>query len=271
MSKPQLEAIGLSAGYGTAQVLRDITLQIAPGAVTAIVGANACGKSTLLRCLARLLPPQSGQAALDGVQVQKIPAKSFARRLGFLPQNPIAPEGITVLDLVSRGRHPHQGLFSRWSAADDAAVAHALDVTGTAEFAERDVQALSGGQRQRVWIAMALAQETEILLLDEPTTFLDVSHQIEVLELLSDLNRQRGTTVVMVLHELNLAARHADRVVGMRDGAIHASGSPEEVLTEANIRAIFDLDAMVMPDPVSGRPMMVPRRALATERRRATV
>ncbi len=270
MSLPKLQAIGVTAGYGAADVLRDITLEIAPGAVTAIVGANACGKSTLLRCLARLLTPQAGRVELDGTPVQKIAAKPFARRLGFLPQNPIAPEGITVLDLVSRGRHPHQGLFSRWSAADDAAVAHALDVTGTAEFAERDVSALSGGQRQRVWIAMALAQETEILLLDEPTTFLDVSHQIEVLELLSDLNRQRGTTVVMVLHELNLAARHADHVVGMREGRIHASGSPEEVLTEANIRAIFALESLVMPDPVSGRPMMVPKRALATERRRGT-
>lgn len=202
---------------------------------------------------------------LDGIPVQRIAPKAFARRLGFLPQSPIAPEGITVLDLVSRGRHPHHGLFARWSAADEAAVAHALEATGTAALAAQDLGALSGGQRQRVWIAMALAQETEILLLDEPTTFLDVSHQIEVLDLLAALNRRRGTTVVMVLHEMNLAARYADRIVAMKAGRIHAAGTPAEVLTEAHIRAIFGLDSLVMPDPVTGRPMMVPRGPLARQ------
>lgn len=267
MNPSSLRASGLSAGYGAATVLHDIDLEIAPGRITAIVGANACGKSTLLRALARLLPPQRGEVTLDGIPVRQIPARAFARRLGFLPQTPIAPEGITVLDLVSRGRHPHQGLFARWSAADEAAVAHSLEVTDTAALAERDIGALSGGQRQRVWIAMALAQETEILLLDEPTTFLDISHQIEVLSLLTELNRSRGTTVVMVLHELNLAARHADRVVGMKAGRIHAAGPPDAVLTEPHIRAIFGLDSLVMPDPVSGRPMMVPRRPLTASER----
>ncbi|MGA0542386.1 ABC transporter ATP-binding protein [Neotabrizicola sp. VNH66] len=270
MSQPLLQTRGLVAGYGATPVLRDVTLDIAPGQVTAILGANACGKSTLLRCLARLLPPRAGEVTLDDTPVGRIASRSFARRLGFLPQSPVAPDGITVLDLVSRGRHPHHGLFARWTDADDAAVAHALEVTGTAALAEREVGALSGGQRQRVWIAMALAQETEILLLDEPTTFLDVSHQIEVLELLSDLNRRRGTTVVMVLHELNLAARHADRIVGMKSGRIHATGTPAEVLTEAHIRDIFGLDSLVMADPVSGRPMMVPRASLSSAHERET-
>lgn len=259
MTQALLQAHDLSAGYGTLPVLTDVSLTVEPGKITAIVGANACGKSTLLRCLARLLPPKGGQITLDGTPVQSLAPKAFSRRLGFLPQSPVAPEGITVLDLVSRGRHPHHGLFTRWTAADAAAVARALDATGTAGLAERDLGALSGGQRQRVWIAMALAQETEILLLDEPTTFLDVSHQIEVLDLLGNLNRRRGTTVVMVLHELNLAARHADVIIGMKDGRIHASGTPAEVLTEHHIRQIFGLDSLVMTDPVSGRPMMVPR------------
>ncbi|HEY0184543.1 MAG TPA: ABC transporter ATP-binding protein [Rhodopila sp.] len=250
-------------------VLHDIDLDIAAGRITAIVGANACGKSTLLRALARLLPPRRGRVTLDGTPVQRIAAKAFALRLGFLPQTPIAPDGISVLDLVSRGRHPHQGLFARWSAADDAAVARALEATDTVALAERDIGALSGGQRQRVWIAMALAQETGILLLDEPTTFLDINHQIEVLNLLADLNRRRGTTVVMVLHELNLAARHADVMVGMKDGRIHAVGPPAEVLTEANIRSIFALDSLVVPDPVTGRPMMVPRQPLSVQTRAA--
>ncbi|MFE3836236.1 ABC transporter ATP-binding protein [Pseudogemmobacter sonorensis] len=270
MTVPLLQTRDLAVGYGAAPVLSGITLKIAPGRITAIVGANACGKSTLLRSLARLLPPRRGSVTLDGVPVQRIAPRAFARRLGFLPQSPVAPEGITVLDLVSRGRHPHHGLFTRWSGADDAAVAHALEATGTADLAERDVTGLSGGQRQRVWIAMALAQETEILLLDEPTTFLDVSHQIEVLELLAALNRRRGTTVVMVLHELNLAARYADRILGIQDGGVHAVGTPDEVLTETHIREIFGLDSLVMPDPVSGRPMMVPRGALASARRRET-
>lgn len=262
---PSLQALGLTAGYGAAAVLHDVTLDIAPGRVTAIVGANACGKSTLLRCLARLLPPRQGRVVLDGTPVQRIAPKAFARRLGFLPQSPIAPEGITVLDLVGRGRHPHHGLFARWSAADDEAVARALEATGTADLAAQDLGALSGGQRQRVWIAMALAQETGILLLDEPTTFLDVSHQIEVLDLLAALNRRRGTTVVMVLHELNLAARHADRIVAMKAGRIHTAGTPAEVLTEAHVRDIFGLDSLVMPDPVTGRPMMVPRGPLTRQ------
>ena len=258
MTPPTLSARGLVAGYGAAPVLQGIDLDIAPGKITVIVGANACGKSTLLRALARLLPLRAGRVTFDGTDLHRIAPRRLARRLGFLPQTPIAPEGITVLDLVSRGRHPHQGLFSRWSPADAAAVARALDVTDTAALAGRDLAALSGGQRQRVWIAMALAQQTEVLLLDEPTTFLDINHQIEVLDLLADLNRRRGTSVVMVLHDLNLAARYADVLVAMRAGRLHDQGPPGAVLSAANIRALFGLDSTILPDPVSGRPMMIP-------------
>jgi iron complex transport system ATP-binding protein len=213
------------------------------------VGANACGKSTLLRSMSRLLSPRAGQVLLDGRAVHRMPAKELARTLGLLPQSPIAPEGISVADLVGRGRHPHQGIFSRWSREDDAAVAAALEATRTTALAERPVDELSGGQRQRVWIAMALAQQTDLLLLDEPTTFLDVSHQIEVLDLLTDLNRARGTTVVMVLHDLNLAARY---------GRVHAAGAPADVLTEANVQAVFGLECRVIVDPTSGAPLMLP-------------
>jgi iron complex transport system ATP-binding protein len=222
------------------------------------VGANACGKSTLLRSMSRLLSPRAGQVLLDGRAVHRMPAKELARTLGLLPQSPIAPEGITVADLVGRGRHPHQGIFSRWSREDDAAVAAALEATRTTTLAERPVDELSGGQRQRVWIAMALAQQTDLLLLDEPTTFLDVSHQIEVLDLLTDLNRARGTTIVMVLHDLNMAARYADHLVALTDGRVHAAGPPADVLTEATVQAVFGLTCRVIVDPTSGAPLMLP-------------
>jgi iron complex transport system ATP-binding protein len=254
----RLIAEHLTAGYGDAAILRDLDLAVAPGRITAIVGANACGKSTLLRSLSRLLAPAQGQVTLDGRAIHRIPARELARTLGLLPQSPIAPEGIAVAELVGRGRHPHHGLMTRWSAEDDRAVAAALDATQTAELAERPVDELSGGQRQRVWIAMALAQQTGILLLDEPTTFLDVSHQVEVLDLLVDLNMTRGTTIVMVLHDLNLAARYADLLVAMREGRLYASGPPEEVLTAGTLRAVFGLDSRVVTDPISGKPMMLP-------------
>lgn len=208
----------LTLGYGDRTVIRDIDLSVLPGKVTGIIGANACGKSTLLKSMSRLLKPASGHVLLDGKDVHSRPAKELARTLGLLPQSPIAPEGITVADLVGRGRHPHQGITSRWSAADDEAVAFALDTTGTGALADRAVDELSGGQRQRVWIAMALAQQTDLMLLDEPTTFLDVAHQVEVLDLLTDLNGSAGITIVMVLHDLNLAARYCDQVVMIADG-----------------------------------------------------
>lgn len=254
----QLAVEDLSVGYRDNVVVRDMDLEITPGRITSIVGANACGKSTLLRSMSRLLSPIEGHVLLDGKAVHRLPAKELARTLGLLPQSPIAPEGITVADLVGRGRHPHQRLFARWSRDDDAAVAQALAATNTSDLADRCVDELSGGQRQRVWIAMALAQQTDLLLLDEPTTFLDVSHQIEVLDLLTDLNRQRGTTVVMVLHDLNLAARYSDYLVAMAPGRLHAAGTPAEILTEQCVEAVFGLQCHIMSDPVSGTPLMVP-------------
>jgi iron complex transport system ATP-binding protein len=253
-----LAAEGLSLGYGDRHVVDDLTLEIPPGRVTVIVGPNACGKSTFLRGLARLLPASAGTVLLDGKSIHATPGKEVALKLGILPQGPIAPDGITVTDLVSRGRHPHQGYFRRWTADDDDAVTAALTATGTLDLAARAVDELSGGQRQRVWIAMALAQRTGILLLDEPTTYLDVSHQVEVLDLLTDLNTERGVTVVMVLHELNLACRYADHLVVMKAGAVVAAGDPREVLTEEVVASVFDMRCRVVPDPVSHTPMIVP-------------
>ena len=254
----RLSADSITLGYGDRTVVDGLDLALVPGRVTAIVGANGCGKSTVLRALARLIAPRSGQVVLDGRAVGELPSKEVARVLGLLPQGPVAPEGIVVADLVGRGRHPHQGLLGRWSAHDYEAVAAALAATGIAELADRPVDELSGGQRQRVWIAMALAQETEILLLDEPTTFLDVAHQVEVLDLLTDLNRERGTTIVMVLHDLNLAARYADELVAVRDERVHAMGAPGEIVTAELVRDVFGLESRIITDPLSGKPLVLP-------------
>ncbi|SHE93458.1 iron complex transport system ATP-binding protein [Loktanella atrilutea] len=259
MTGSSLSARNLTAGYGDRTVLQSLDLDVAKGGITAIVGANACGKSTLLRTMSRLLVPATGQVLLNGKSIHHTPPRALAQRLGLLPQSPTAPDGMTVADLVSRGRHPHHGMLSRWTAADDAAVARAMTVTGTADLAEREIDALSGGQRQRVWIAMALAQQTDVLLLDEPTTFLDIAHQIEVLDLLVDLNRADGTTIVMVLHDLNLAARYADRILALAQGHLHAAGTPEDVLTSDTVRHVFGLACQIITDPVSGKPMMLPR------------
>lgn len=255
---PRLAARGLSAGYPGRTVIDALDLEIAPGRVTMIIGANACGKSTLLGVLARLRPPMAGTIELDGVDASTLSRRGFARTVGLLPQQPSAPEGLTVAELVSRGRHPHRGVFQRWSAEDSAIVDAALASTGMTELADRPVGDLSGGQRQRAWIAMALAQDPRILLLDEPTTFLDLSHQIEVLDLLRELNRTQGTTIVVVLHELNLAARYADELVVMSQGRIVAHGAPAEVLTADVVSEAFSLDALVMPDPLTGTPLVVP-------------
>jgi iron complex transport system ATP-binding protein len=253
-----LAAKAVTLSYGDRPVVESLDVAVPPGRVTVIVGANACGKSTLLRALARLLRPDAGQVVLDGRDLHRLPTREVARVLGLLPQAPSAPEGIVVADLVARGRHPHQRMLGRWSAADDLAVAEALAATATAGVADRAVDELSGGQRQRVWIAMALAQQTDVLLLDEPTTYLDVNHQVEVLDLLADLNRTRGTTVVMVLHDLNLAARYADHVVALKDGRIVAEGAPSDVVTEELVEDVFGLTCRVVPDPVSHTPLVVP-------------
>lgn len=253
-----LEARNLTLAYDGRTVVEGLDLHIPPGQVTAVVGANACGKSTLLRGLARVLRPASGSVVLDGRSIYDRSTREVATVLGLLPQAPVAPEGITVADLVGRGRYPHQGWFRRWTSDDEQAVAEALAATDTAGLADRSVDELSGGQRQRVWIAMALAQQTDLLLLDEPTTFLDVAHQVEVLDLLTDLNAARGTTVVLVLHELNLAARYADHLVALRRGEVVACGNPRGVVTEELVRDVFGLDCRVVADPVCGSPMVVP-------------
>jgi iron complex transport system ATP-binding protein len=257
-STTRLEASALTLGYTGTAVVSDLDLTIPHGMVTVIVGANACGKSTLLRGLARLLRPRSGAVLLDGEAIHRLPTKKVARTLGLLPQNPIAPEGVTVADLVGRGRHPHHGAFGRWTTEDEAAVAEALTLTGTLGLADRVVDELSGGQRQRVWIAMALAQGTDLLLLDEPTTYLDVAHQVEMLDLLADLNARRGTTIVMVLHDLNLSARYADHLVALHTGRVVAEGAPRDVVTEDVVRTVFGLDSRVIEDPVSHTPLVVP-------------
>ena len=261
----------LTLGYAGRTISEGLTVSIPDGSFTVIVGPNACGKSTLLRGLSRLVRPERGTVLLDGRDIQLRPAKEVARQLGLLPQSSTAPDGIRVADLVARGRFPYQGVIRQWSDDDERAVAEAMAATGVAEFSSRLVDELSGGQRQRVWVAMCLAQETEILLLDEPTTYLDVSHQIELLELFTDLHRA-GRTVVAVLHELNQAARYATHMIAMRDGAIVAEGPPDEVVTEERIRRVFGLPCRVVPDPVAGSPQVVPLgrdRSAEPERHRA--
>jgi iron complex transport system ATP-binding protein len=263
---PRLQAQDVRLGYGDHVVVDGLDLDVLPGTVTAVIGPNGCGKSTVLRALGRLLKPSGGQVLLDGKRIDRTPTREVAKVLGMLPQSPLAPEGLTVADLVARGRHPHQAWYRQWSSDDEEAVATALAWTGIAELAERPVDQLSGGQRQRAWISMALAQGTDLLLLDEPTTFLDLAHQLEVLELVRRLHREAGRTVVMVLHDLNLAARYADRLVAMRAGRIVAEGPPSAVLTEDLLAEVFGLAARVIPDPVSGTPLVVPIGASSAQR-----
>jgi iron complex transport system ATP-binding protein len=254
-----LRANGLTLAYDRAVIVDGLTVAIPPGWVTALVGPNGCGKSTLLRGLARLLRPRSGAVYLDGKEIVTLPTRQVARKLGILPQGPTAPEGLTVRDLVAQGRSPHRSLLRAWSHDDEAAVQDALTVTDTLEFADRPVETLSGGQRQRAWIAMALAQQTDILLLDEPTTFLDLAHQVEVLDLLADLNARQGRTVVMVIHDLNQACRYADHLIAMRAGAIVAEGPPGAVVSEAMVDEVFGIACRIIVDPVAGTPLCVPR------------
>ncbi|WP_159621488.1 ABC transporter ATP-binding protein [Ruania rhizosphaerae] len=244
-------------GYDGRVISDALSVSVPDESFTVIVGANACGKSTLLRGLSRLLKPAAGQVVLDGEMITNYRAKEVARRLGLLPQSSLAPDGITVADLVARGRYPHQGLLRQWSEDDEHAVAHAMDATGVTSLSGRLVDELSGGQRQRVWVAMVLAQQTNILLLDEPTTFLDIAYQIELLELFTDLH-QEGRTLVAVLHDLNHAARYASHLIAMKDGAVVAEGSPSDVVTAELVEEVFGLRCLVVPDPVVGKPTVVP-------------
>ena len=253
-----LSAADLTLAYDQREVSRELSVTIPSGQITAIVGANACGKSTLLRALARLLKPKHGVVLLDGDDIRSLPTKVVATKLGILPQSSSAPSGISVTDLIARGRYPHQKLVRQWTPADEAAVAGAMVATDTLELAGRSVDTLSGGQRQRVWIAMVLAQETDILLLDEPTTFLDLSHQIDVLDLLVDLNVGHGRTIVLVVHDLNHAARYAHHLIAMHEGRICAEGAPGEIFTEALVEQILGMSSQIITDPVSGTPMVIP-------------
>ncbi|ADO41595.1 ABC transporter ATP-binding protein [Ketogulonicigenium vulgare Y25] len=255
----RLYARDLTNGYDGKIVSQGLNVDIPDGAFSVIVGPNACGKSTLLRSLARLSPPKSGEVYLDGKAIHTHPEKEVAKRLGLLPQTAIAPDGMTVYDLVARGRFPHQKFFQRWTSEDESACTKALIATGVADLADRAVSQLSGGQRQRVWIAMALAQETPLLLLDEPTTFLDIAHQIELLNLCRRLNRDEGRTLVAVLHDLNQACRYGDHIIAMKDGAIIVTGAPRAVITEEVVRDVFGISCLIIPDPVTATPMIVPR------------
>lgn len=253
----RLAARGVTVGYGGRTVIDELDVAIPPGVITTIIGPNGCGKSTLLRTLTRLLKPTRGAVVLDGEDIAALRTRDVAKKLGLLPQAPVAPEGLTVADLVARGRHPHQSWLRQWSSDDADVVAAALAMTGVSELADRPVDSLSGGQRQRVWISMTLAQGTDLLLLDEPTTYLDLAHAIDVLDLVDDLH-ESGCTVVMVLHDLNLATRYSDHLVVMRDGAILAQGHPREVITAGLLHEAFGLRAMVIDDPVGDRPLIVP-------------
>jgi iron complex transport system ATP-binding protein len=267
-ARPRLVGESVTLGYGARTVCEGLDVGIPEGSFTVIVGPNACGKSTLLRALARTLKPRRGAVLLDGERIGALPAKQVARRLGLLPQSAIAPDAITVADLVGRGRYPHQGLLRQWSEADERAVAAAMAATRVTELARRPVDELSGGQRQRVWLAMVLAQETEIVLLDEPTTFLDIAHQIEVLDLCAELHERGGRTMVAVLHDLNHACRYADHLIAMRDGEVVAVGDPAEIVDAELVERVFGLRCRVVEDPETGTPLIV---AAARERRQSTL
>jgi len=260
----RLRTEAVTVGYGGDPVVRDLSLTIADGQVTTIVGPNGCGKSTLLRTMSRLLKPASGTVLLDGESIHDVHTRDVAKSMALLPQSPVAPDGLLVRDLVGRGRHPHQRWFSQWSPEDERIVELALEMTDTAELRDRPLDQLSGGQRQRAWVAMTLAQDTDLLLLDEPTTYLDLAHQVEVLDLVTRLNRERGRTVVMVLHDLNLAARYSDTIVVMKGGVVVTQGTPADVFTTAMLAETFGLDADVLRDPRTGLPIIVPTSSAAS-------
>ncbi|MFJ8078673.1 ABC transporter ATP-binding protein [Streptomyces sp. NPDC096176] len=261
----RLTAESVTLGYDQRVIAENLSVEIPDNSFTVIVGPNACGKSTLLRALSRMLKPSQGRVLLDGQAIHSLPAKKVARTLGLLPQSSIAPDGITVADLVARGRYPHQGLLRQWSSEDERIVEESMAATRVGELADRYVDELSGGQRQRVWIAMALAQQTPLLLLDEPTTYLDIQHQLEVLDLCAELHESQGRTLVAVLHDLNQAARYATHLVALRDGEVVAEGSPAEVVTAELVERVFGVRSQIIEDPESGTPLVIPasRRARA--------
>ncbi|MFB9524365.1 ABC transporter ATP-binding protein [Streptomyces cremeus] len=254
----RLAAESVTLGYDERVIAENLSVTIPDNSFTVVVGPNACGKSTLLRALSRMLKPARGRVLLDGQVIQSMPAKKVARTLGLLPQSSVAPDGITVADLVARGRYPHQGLLRQWSPQDERIVEESMAATGVGELAERYVDELSGGQRQRVWIAMALAQQTPLLLLDEPTTFLDIQHQIDVLDLCAELHETQGRTLVAVLHDLNHAARYATHLIAMRDGEVVAEGAPSQIVTAELVERVFGLRCQVIEDPETGTPLVVP-------------
>ncbi|MBW6425016.1 ABC transporter ATP-binding protein [Rhizobium sp. XQZ8] len=257
-SHSRLSSKDLSLGYATTKILEHVDIAIPDGKITAMIGANGSGKSTLLKTLGRILQPIDGTVLLDGRAIAGLPSRDIARTLALLPQSPVSPDGLTVRQLCRFGRHPHKGMLTRTTRHDEEIVEQALAATGLSDLTERPLDRLSGGQRQRAWIAMALAQETPILLLDEPTTYLDIAHQLEVLNLLRDLNRTQGRTIVMVVHDLNHAAQYADHIVAVANGGIHAAGRPVDLLTPDLIRTVFDVDAMVIPHPADGTPLCLP-------------
>jgi iron complex transport system ATP-binding protein len=262
--QPTLEASDVAVGYDGRTVVQQLSLTIARGGITALVGPNGSGKSTLLKAMARLLVPSAGAIYLDGRAISSLPTRAVARELAILPQGPVAPAGITVAELVEQGRYPHAGPLRMLRRQDHAAIREALELTDTARYADRPLESLSGGERQRAWIALALAQATPTLLLDEPTTFLDIGHQLEVLELVQRLNRERSLTVVLVLHDLNQAARYADRMVALQQGQIVADGPPMAVLTASLLEQVFGVQASIVTDPVTGAPVCLPHACLPT-------
>lgn len=253
-----LKALNLTLGYDEKEIIKNINIKIPEGKITALIGSNGCGKSTILRSLSRLLRPKVGSVLLDGKEIQKYSPKEVARKLAILPQNPIAPEGLSVESLCYYGRHPHKKIFSGYLEKDHKIVEWALKVTNMTDLKDRSLDSLSGGQRQRAWIAMSLSQETGLLLLDEPTTYLDLAHQIEVIELLKKINRTSGCTIVMVHHDLNQAARYADHLICIKNGSIYNEGTPKEVFTVEMIKNVFGINSVMIEDPVSKTPMCIP-------------
>jgi len=267
-----LETKSLTLSYGNEQIINNLSFKIPQREITVFVGSNGCGKSTLLRSIARLLKPQNGAVLLDGKEISKLPTKEVAKNLAILPQGPVAPEGLTVHQLVKQGRYPYQNWLQQWSKEDEYMVNKALEDTKTQELADRPVDSLSGGQRQRVWIAMTLAQGTDVLLLDEPTTYLDMAHQVEILDLLFALNEREKRTIVMVLHDLNLASRYAHHMVAVHNKSIYAQGRPEEIINFEMVQSVFGMTCEITVDPLFGTPLCIPHgkgRQLIAEKRNA--